>query len=154
MTDPLPDAVIYDMDGTLCDTTQFLHHITGSSKDFYAFHDAACRLGKPNQHVVNMLHCDNFNELTIIIVTGRSAKWHEATHKWLADWSLPYHELHGRADGDYRPDTVIKAEILAELRKRFTIVKAVDDRPSVLATWREQGIPEVIDADTWEGPDK
>ncbi len=44
-------------------------------------------------------------------------------------------------DHDGRPDVEVKADILARIRRTWTVVAAVDDNPSVVGLWRSHGIP-------------
>ena len=54
---------------------------------------------------------------------------------------IPHAELYMRSEGDYRPDYVIKSQILdAILADGYEIAFVVDDRPSVVAMWRERGL--------------
>ncbi len=54
---------------------------------------------------------------------------------------IPHHELHMREEGDYRQDFIVKSEFLdAILAEGNEIVFVVDDRPSVVAMWRERGL--------------
>ena len=46
-----------------------------------------------------------------------------------------------RADDDYRPDYEVKAEMLKTMRDSgFDPKIAVDDRPSVVKMWRDEGL--------------
>ncbi len=52
-----------------------------------------------------------------------------------------YQDLHMRAEGDYRPDYIVKSQILdGILADGHDIAFVVDDRPSVVAMWRERGL--------------
>ena len=46
-----------------------------------------------------------------------------------------------RKDGDYRPDTVVKKEIYErEIKDKYEVLFAIDDRTQVVKTWRELGL--------------
>jgi hypothetical protein len=49
-----------------------------------------------------------------------------------------------RSDGDYRPDYIVKKEIVDRLLIRYDIVKAYDDNPNVVKLWSEYGIPCIV----------
>lgn len=140
-------AVIVDVDGTLCDVSSALHHITtpGVTKDFDAFHEAAARC-PATPWVLNWCAQQRAAGHTLIVVTGRMYRHSQSTILWLGsylgdDWHGPFM----RGDDDYRPDTEVKRDIHALLTSPnyygWDIVGAIDDRPSVIALWRSLGIP-------------
>lgn len=47
-------------------------------------------------------------------------------------------ELHMRADGDYRPDDVVKREIYEQEIAPAEIMGVIDDRDKVVRMWREE----------------
>jgi phosphoglycolate phosphatase-like HAD superfamily hydrolase len=132
---------IFDVDGTLMNVNHRRHHVAGQDKDWPAFFDAM-EFDTINDHVfqlANALHNDDYN---IIVVSGRNEKHREITEKQLAFGKLPYSELIMRPDNNYEPDFVFKKSVLdalveADLKPQF----AVDDRPSVVQMWRENGVP-------------
>lgn len=143
---PIPKAgfVICDIDGTLADVGHRLHYIRQEPKDWHAFFEAA-KYDPVRQDVVNMLHVHlrKFDR-EIILVSGRPDKYRKLTESWLFD-HVPYTTLFMRRDGDHRPDTIVKEEIL---KRHFpdtsTIVEVIDDRPSVISMWRSHGL-KVVD---------
>ena len=75
------------------------------------------------------------------IWTGRSDRVREKTETWLAKHTKTFNrykpELRMRKDGDFRPDTEVKAEWIKEYGKPDLVF---DDRNKVVNWWREQGI--------------
>lgn len=141
---PIPENgfVICDIDGTLVDVNHRLHYVRQEPKNWDAFFEASTK-DKFRKEVLAMvdLHIESNREL--ILVTGRPEKYRKITEDKIA--SLPYTTLFMRRDGDRRPDTIVKEEIL----KRYfpdtsTIVEVIDDRPSVIAMWRSHGL-KVVD---------
>lgn len=132
---------VFDVDGTLMNVNHRRHHVAGQDKDWPAFFDAM-EFDTINDHVfqlANALHKDDYN---IIVVSGRNEKHRKITEKQLAFGKLPYSELIMRPDNNYEPDFVFKKSVLdalveADLKPQF----AVDDRPSVVQMWRENGVP-------------
>lgn len=137
------DAVIYDCDGTLVNVGSVIHHLTGEHRNFHRFHRESVNC-PPNQEVVDALVEDYYNGLNILIVTARVKKYWPETQFWLRhNIPVPYHGIWMRADGDFRPDGVIKREILAMIREEYNVVKAWDDNPVVIDVWESEGIPEI-----------
>lgn len=134
------DAVIFDMDGTLCDTTTIEHFITGQDKDFHAFH-AASATCPPRPKVVKAARAERDKGRAILVVTSREFIWRDLTLDWLVEHGVPYDALYMRIVGDYRKDVQIKEDILAQITDDgFTVLEAWDDKPAVIDLWRDNGI--------------
>lgn len=137
-----PTAYIFDMDGTLVDTSAIVHHVLKppGQKDFHAFHSEAAS-APPRPEVVQMVHDAVDAGHDILIVTAREAVWRHPTAMWLALNRIPSHAMFMRSIKDYRKDYIIKKEILQRIRTSWEVVHAVDDNPAVIQLWEEEGIP-------------
>ncbi len=61
---------------------------------------------------------------------------------WLDKNSLPIDLLLMREGGDQRLDSIVKREIyLRDIEPFYRVLFVVDDRPQVVATWQELGLP-------------
>ena len=141
----LPEASIFDMDGTLCDVRGIRHHVLGGPqngyrKNFDAFHRDAVNC-PPNPWVVEAARAEHTAGRAVLIVTAREARHRNTTAFWLALHGVPSDGMWMRANGDYRPDFEIKREILAKIRQRYRPVAAWDDNPTVVRLWESEGIP-------------
>jgi hypothetical protein len=77
----------------------------------------------------------------IIYCSGRPEQYRSVTDRWLLKWMLPIEPLYMRKQGDYRPDDVIKFELLIQIREEgYDPVLVIDDRPSVVNMWRRHGL--------------
>jgi len=137
----MTECCIFDLDGTLANVTHRLPLIKGPKKDWNAFFDA-CVHDTPNSYVVRLNHI-LFSTMTVIISSGRPDSHNDQTVKWLMDNDVRYHILMMRKAKDFREDTIVKREMLARIRIElgFKPVFAIDDRPSVVDMWRENGVP-------------
>lgn len=140
-----PDAVVFDMDGTLANVSSIRHHVRPDStgkqyKDFDAFHRESVNV-PPNPEVVEMTKQSAAEGKKVIIVTARRAKWRNHTAMWLAQNGVPSDAMYMRSDNDGRPDYEVKKDIHDRMSQSFNIVHAVDDNPNVLKLWHEKGIP-------------
>jgi len=134
------DAVIADLDGTLCDVSEILHLVEGEERDFHAFHAASADC-PPDEAVVEAVRAAKANGAGILVVTGREFIWRDLTLDWLAKHDIPYDELVMRIVGDYRPDHDIKADMLDDLEKRgWTVTEAWEDRDDIADLWASRGI--------------
>lgn len=144
----LPEAVIFDCDGTLVDVSSIRHLVAGGPangyrKHFDAFHREAVNC-PPHAWVVEAACAEHAAGRAVLIVTGRSAEHRNSTAMWLALHEVPSDAMWMRARGDYRPDYVVKAEILAKIRRRWRVVRAYDDNPNVLRLWSQERIATVV----------
>lgn len=134
------EAVIVDLDGTLCDTSAIVHLVQGEERDFAAFH-AASADAPVDDEVAAAVRSAHENGRAVLVVTSREFVWRDLTLDWLAQHEVPYDELVMRVVGDYRPDDVVKAEMLETLRSDgYEPVEAWEDSPDVVALWREHGM--------------
>jgi phosphoglycolate phosphatase-like HAD superfamily hydrolase len=134
------DAAIFDMDGTLCDTSTIQHLIEGDEKDFAAFH-AAARDCPPHPDVVEAAVAQHEQGRAILVVTSREFIWRDPTLDWLVEHGVPYDALYLRIVGDYRKDVLVKTDILRQIQDDgFHVVEAWDDKPAVVDLWRDNGI--------------
>lgn len=133
------EAVIFDMDGTLCDVRSIRHLVAGPRRDFHAFHMSSG--GCPaNPEVAEAARQARRDGRAVIIVTARMEHYRNVTSMWLALNAVPSDALLMRRDGDFRKDFVVKREILTKIRRRWNPVHAWDDNPEVIALWQQEGI--------------
>lgn len=135
--------VIFDLDGTLCDSAHRNH--LAQSKDWHAFH-MAC----PDDPVIQPL-ADLMAWLgvlhPVVLLTGRNEAYRELTVQWLERAGLAgrYDALLMRADHNYTKDHEMK---IAHLERFFGSREAVlekvwlviDDRDTVVEGLRNYGL--------------
>ncbi len=149
---PIPKEgfVLCDIDGTLADISHRLHYVQQDPKDWDGFFEA-CDSDVVRCDVAEMVDYHLLNNVEIIYVSGRPESCRNATEEWLAIEELDEHiALFMRRDGDHRPDTIVKEEML----KRYfpdtsCIVEVIDDRPSVIRMWKSHGL-KVVDVGNGE----
>jgi len=134
------DAVIFDLDGTLCDTSGIVHLIEGDDKDYAAFHAASAE-APPHDDVVAAAREQQAQGRAVLVVTSREFIWRDLSLDWLVEHDVPYDRLYMRIVGDYRKDVVIKKEILQQIADDgFEVLEAWDDKDTVIELWRDSGI--------------
>ena len=128
--DPNNDlAYIFDIDGTLA-------HMTGRSPFDYS---------RVSEDAVDTVVRDVLVQLQenyhILVVSGRKAECRTETLDWLnANYIFP-DEFFMRKDGDNRPDSIVKYEILMnEIAPEYAVEGVFDDRNSVVNMWRNVGL--------------
>lgn len=138
------EIVICDLDGTIADCSHRQHHVQGEGKKnwraFFREMDKDVLNVKLNR-VLEALWYDN---MEIWFVSARPDDYREVTEEWLrkAGWIVGDNcKLLMRKAGDYRADTIVKKEILDQIRSEdVDVVIAFDDRTSVVEMWRENDI--------------
>jgi hypothetical protein len=90
------------------------------------------------------------NDFDIIIVTARKEKYRGLTSRWLKNNDVPHDALFMRQDEDHREDYEVKKDILEHISEYWEIKHAVDDNPSIIKLWEENGIP-TTKIGTWDG---
>ncbi len=131
---------VFDIDGTLSIAGSRLRHILTEPKDWESFYER-CDEDEPNEPVFDILWAlyGLPPNPGIYYVTGRRENTRKKTIDWLLDQGVLVDADHllMRPNGDHRPDTEVKPELL----KKAGIVPHVifEDRNSMVKKWRELG---------------
>ena len=132
------NAVIFDIDGTLADISQRLHHIQRKPRNWEAFNEEIAK-DKAVHSMVRLCNILYASGLHIVLCSGRNESKRVETVEWLKRQGVNYHQLLLRKDGDFRTDAVVKREILGTLDKS-QILFVVEDRSRVVEMWRSEGL--------------
>ena len=125
----LPDAYIFDIDGTLAKMAgRSPYDYTKVSED------------KVNTPIAELFKKLNFNH-SILVVSGRESTCLAETSQWLLDNDLHYKELLMRSAGDHRDDRIVKQEIYEKyIKGKYNVLAVFDDRDRVVEMWRSLGL--------------
>lgn len=135
-----PNAIIFDLDGTLSNCTHRMHFVEKSTKDFDSFYSAMEEdtLVEPVRDMLMIYYSSNYR---VIILTGRPECYREITETWLKKYEIPFFKLYMRPNNKKStPDMIYKERTIAEISKSFVIKAAVEDRDRVVKMWRDNGI--------------
>lgn len=140
-------CIIMDIDGTLADAEHRIHLLPSKRRDEGKPPSEAWRefyLASVDDAVIEEIRTLN-NKLAedypVLLCTGRSDEDRELTINWLNRHDIRWNYLFMRRAGDHRPDTVVKKEMLDDLRAEgFLPLFAVEDRAGVTKMWRENGV--------------
>lgn len=126
-----PKAFLFDLDGTV-------YHMNDKRGPY----DHNVDVDDPDQviqEIVNVLAMSG--EYVVIAMSGRKTATRQTTIECMERDGLCYDELFMRADGDDRPDNLIKADLFNEhVRDNFDVQFVLDDRDQVVDMWRRMGL--------------
>ena len=136
--------IICDIDGTIADLSHRRHWVEQKPKNWKMFFRYMV-YDQPIRPVVEVIAALGSNaDHRIIFCSGRPAEWESETRGWIEkqfDWKWYASPLYMRSTGDYRPDDVIKFELLQKIRADgYKPIIAFDDRQRVVDMWRKNGI--------------
>lgn len=140
-------VALLDVDSTLANNT---HHsrrfltapaAAGLKKDFTSFYEGLQEAPVNAKVVALARHLREAEGMNLFVLTGRDDAHAEALISFLRRAGAPVTRVVMKPHGDFRPDHEFKAEALDALaREGFSVVHAVDDRPSVVALLEARGI--------------
>lgn len=132
------EIVIFDIDGTLADVSERIHHVRKKPKNWNAFFQGMAQ-DKAIHSMVRLCNLLYASGIQIVLCSGRSEEHRQQTVDWLTQQGVNYHNLVLRKDNDRRQDSVVKREMLAHLDKT-KILFVVEDRSRVVEMWRSEGL--------------
>ena len=139
MASPGTTVVVFDIDGTLADLTHRRHHVEAKPKNWSAFFEGMAD-DKPHGHMIWLARCV-FGRCQIILCSGRNEAHREVTLAWLKKHKVPFDDLFMRNDGDHRQDSIVKVELLEEIRGKYGEPYIwFDDRQQVVDAIRKEGV--------------
>jgi predicted kinase len=129
----LPGAVLVDIDGTVA-----LHEGVRGPYDTSRYH-----LDRPNIPIIDMVRHEAYDLGNLIVFgSGRSEKFREVSMEWLyQEVKVPIAGCFMRPLGDSRNDAIVKLELFDKnIRGKFNIKRAYDDRNRVVDAYRSIGL--------------
>lgn len=124
------------MDGTLSNIDHRIHHLLDGRKE-YSECNAKIIDDTPNIMLCELARMYATSGFNIVICTGRFKKYRKVTMDQLRLWAVPWHQLFMREDDDYQSDAPLKKSFIGEIP---CPVLVFEDRDSVVAMWRKEGI--------------
>ncbi|MFI6048662.1 hypothetical protein ACIBCO_01090 [Streptomyces violascens] len=125
MIDNNRPLAVFDLDGTLADSSHRQRFLDRGHRDWDAFF-AAAPADPPLAEGVALCR-EAAGDCEVVYLTGRPERCREDTLAWLAEQDLPAGALHMRRNDDRRPARVTKLQILRGLGRGREIRMLVDD---------------------------
>lgn len=135
-------AAVFDLDGTLVDTSSLLHHVIGPKRNLDRFHEAAMD-APPNAFVAALARAIHLStSVHVVIMSARSERHTAASIVWLNEHDIPYTDVFMRPNKDHRKDYIVKEELYRRLiLPIYRPVLALDDNPAIVEMWNRLGVP-------------
>ena len=137
----MKNTIIVDIDGTIAKVGDRLKYLQQEKKDWDSFYEH-CDEDEPLKDICRLVENMWEQDYHIVFCTGRRTSVRGKTIKWIhqhLDIGVNY-DLLMRKDNDWRPDTEVKPELLANAGITPDDVWFVlEDRDSVVGTLRGLG---------------
>jgi phosphoglycolate phosphatase-like HAD superfamily hydrolase len=136
----MKDCWIFDMDGTLCNSDHRKHFLEGPKKDWAGWFR---NMDKDPVHedIADFYNYAVERNIPVFICTGRDEGYRSVSQFWLDQNGIFVNALLMRGANDRRDDSVVKKEMLDELRAlNYNPVMVFEDRDRVVKMWRENGV--------------
>lgn len=128
--------VVFDLDGTLTDTSHRQHYVERAQPDYNAYHEKGSA-DPAREKVITLMNELYFNGHTVEIWTGRPEEYRIMTELWLRDNEALYDALRMRPTGDYQDVNLMKCGWMWEYKSPDLVF---DDRRKCVEWWRGIGI--------------
>ena len=136
----MKNIVIVDIDGTISRVGDRLKYLQQDKKDWDSFYDH-CDEDEPIEDIIEIVKALHWDEFQIVFCTGRRESVRAKTESWIRKRAhIGSFDLLMRPDGDFRHDTMVKPELLAD--KGLTpdhVLCILEDRDSMVSRWRDLG---------------
>jgi FMN phosphatase YigB (HAD superfamily) len=134
-------VVVFDIDGTIANNDHRKVWVEQSPKDWKRYNEGMLEDGVNHDivHLMSQLYYNN----RIILCTGREDVYAAETWQWLDKNDLTEYveDMYMRRAKDYRPDSIVKVELLERITADYARPWLwVDDRQQVVDAIRAQGV--------------
>ena len=133
------DCIIVDLEGTLSNCKHRVHHLKNKNYDEW---NKLFLKDTVNKNMVGVIEKWKKLDKKIIMCTAKKAEYSTDIVTWLLKYELFYlfDLFYFRDNADERPSAEVKKEMLLKVSKKFNVVKAYDDRPSVFKMYQKWNI--------------
>lgn len=131
---------IFDIDNTIANNSKRIHHLHQKPKNWDAWYKES-QHDTPYWEIIELMDLAVSHDIKVVLCTGRDEFCRDDTVNWLADHDIPYDKLYMRPLGDRRDDSVVKRDLLKQIREDgYDPVLVFEDRDRVVQMWRDEGL--------------
>lgn len=137
----MKNTIVVDIDGTIAKVGDRLKYLQQEKKDWDAFYEH-CDEDEPIKDIIEFVTLMQSHKYNIVYCTGRRESMRKKTEDWLFNntWYTKKCKLLMRKDNDWRPDTEVKPELLANAGiTPDNVWFILEDRDSVVVKLRSLG---------------
>lgn len=135
----MKNIVVVDIDGTIAKVGDRLKYLRQEKKDWDSFYEH-CDEDEPIKDIIDVVQALYWDDYKIVFCTGRRESVRFKTVVWIQKNCVSEFDLLMRPDGDFRHDTMVKPELLANAGvSPKEVLCILEDRDSMVAKWRELG---------------
>lgn len=129
---------IFDIDGVVADITHRLDYMKEKNYEKFYSDEELAKDGEIRAGIDLVRKLFKPGDSLVLFMTGRPVSTDVATWKWLAEHDAIFsHDIFYRENGDYRPSSVVKTELVQEaldyvresLHKELGNIYFIDDDP-------------------------
>lgn len=134
-----PQAIILDLDGTLCDCEHRVHFMRERPKRREEFHSACVHdsVIPASKAIIDMAEEKG---IRVILLSARPIRFKPQTEDWLKRNHIHYDQLILSSHPELN-DPDYKIKMYKELIEPFNeVIFTVDDRDTVVQMWRQNGL--------------
>lgn len=132
---------VFDIDGTIADNSHRTKWVEQKPKDWKRYNQTMAQDEPINDILELMEALSRTDDVRIVLCTGREEVYRSITEDWLLRENVPYNALYMRPAKDYRSDSIVKVELLNQIRQDYgEPFMWFDDRDSVVSAIRAQGV--------------
>lgn len=132
--------IVFDIDGTLANVDHRRQFVASRPKNWAAW-NAGMANDTPNQDIVFLLDLLDDAQCTILLCSGRGEETRAVTELWLKQQEISFTKLFMRRAKDHRKDSIVKVELLQQIREEFGEPWLwFDDRTQVVDAIRAEGV--------------
>lgn len=138
----LPDAVIFDLDGTLVDVADIAHLIKKEdpTNDEYDLFHGLSENAPEVQCIADQARALRNSDIHIIILSARYKKYYPESEGWLKTHHIPYNQIILRKDKNEDPLSY-KAKAINDISQKYRILRIYEDQKKMIAKFRSMGHP-------------
>lgn len=134
------EAIMCDLDGTLCNLDHRIHHVKNGNKDWGKFF-RECGADGVYEDVKRIVNLEFEAGTSVVLCSGRPEDNREKTETWAAYYSIPYTTLKMRPAKNYKQDAITKVMLYRyEIKPYYNVLYVIDDRDTVCKAWRRIGL--------------
>ena len=132
--------IVFDIDGTVADVTHRRQFVASKPKNWAAWNAGMSR-DKVHQDIKFIYDSVVAAGARVVFCSGRGDENRAVTEKWLADNGFEFEALFMRREKDYRQDSIVKVELLQQIRQwHGEPFIWFDDRQQVVDAIRAAGV--------------